>query len=401
MKKIILDTSALMANSTIIDKLIKEYQVILPIVVIEELDNLKTNRDIEKSSKARQAINNIKININRVSFDLSNKIAQELLNSENNFNTNDNIIVSSALFNLAKLCTCDLNLEIKAKALNLETVECPTNDLYKGYKRIYLTDEEIAKFYESMNSNIYNLNINEYLLIYNKDYKHIDTAFWDGKKYSRVNYLTAESRMFGCVKPQDEFQLCALNSLHKNEVTVLYGKAGTGKSYLALSYLMKLLENNDIDKIYLINSYDTLKNAKTLGYEKGTHEEKILTTGSIGNILATKFGDISQVKSLLMTDKLEIIPTANIRGIECKSNSAVYVTEVQNLDIYTLKTIIQRCKTGCKQIYEGDIIEQKDVDINQSGIERMLEVFKNDNRFGCVKLKCNYRNTLSELADKM
>ncbi len=98
---------------------------------------------------------------------------------------------------------------------------------------------------------------------------------------------------------------------------------------------------------------------------------------------------------------LDIIPTANIRGVEFEADSCVIVTEAQNLDVYTLKTIIQRCKEGCKQIYEGDIIEQKDTKIQDVGINRLIEVFKGNENFGCVKLKNNYRSKLSELADRL
>ena len=98
---------------------------------------------------------------------------------------------------------------------------------------------------------------------------------------------------------------------------------------------------------------------------------------------------------------LDVIPTANIRGVEFEDDSCVLVTESQNLDVYTIKTIVQRCKDGCKQIYEGDIIEQKDVNLTESGIMRLIEVFKGHSKFGCVKLKNSYRGELTELADKL
>ena len=98
---------------------------------------------------------------------------------------------------------------------------------------------------------------------------------------------------------------------------------------------------------------------------------------------------------------LDIIPTANIRGIELEADSILLCTESQNLDVYTLKTILQRCKEGCKQIYEGDIIEQKDTNTQDMGIRRLIDVFKGNEKFGCVKLKNNYRSQLSELADLM
>ena len=71
------------------------------------------------------------------------------------------------------------------------------------------------------------------------------------------------------------------------------------------------------------------------------------------------------------------------------------------MDIYTLKTVLQRCEQGCKQVYEGDILEQTDVNISQSGMERMIDVFKDNDYFGCIKLKNSYRSTVTTIADKM
>ena len=198
----------------------------------------------------------------------------------------------------------------------------------------------------------------------------------------------------------DLVQLCAFDSIEKNDITVLYGKSGSGKTIIPLSYIMKGLEHQKFRKIHIVYHYEPLKGAKTLGYEKGDHIEKILKTGSIGNILTSKLGDISIVESLIQEGKLDIIPTANIRGVEFGVEDVMYCTESQNIDIYTLKTIIQRCKSGCKQIYEGDILEQTDIS-GISGLFKMIDVFKGNSKFGCIKLKNRYRDELSDLADKL
>lgn len=403
MEKCVLDTSALMSCCNIIDRLKSEFDIIIPITVIEELDNLKTNKDYEKSSKARNAIRHIRDNSQYIQFDLVRRVAKEFENNNivaNNFNMNDDIIVTSAYHNMAHLCTGDLNLQIKAKSIDVPLVDIPSDILYKGYKRVILADEQLAYLYEHITENVYNLNINEYLLVYNQEQSFIDALKWTVNGYVKVGHKNIKTRMFGNVKAKDEYQLCALDSMCNNDITAVYGRAGSGKTHLALSYLMKLLECGDIRKIYIIFSYNTLKGAPTLGYEKGDHEEKILMTGSIGNILATKFGDINVVKSMMMNDTLEIIPTANIRGVEFR-DAACYGTELQNADIYTVKTIIQRCGSNCKQIYEGDILEQTDVNVSQSGMERMIDVFKGNDCFGCIKLKNNYRSAVTTLADKM
>ena len=274
-------------------------------------------------------------------------------------------------------------------------------DQYKGYVEIVLTDEELADLYSNLTVNHFNLLVNQYLLIKNKDNKIVDTFKWTESGYDTIRQKPFKSNMFGTLKPLDEVQKCAMDSLVNNDITVLYGRAGSGKTTLPLNYIMQGLEKGTFKKCYIIYSYEPLKGAKTLGYEKGDHITKLLYSASLGNILASKFGDIQMVERMIDLGQIEIIPTANIRGVEIGEDSVCFCTETQNLDIYTLKTIIQRCKDGCKQIYEGDIIEQKDTNITTIGISRLIEVFKGHPKFGCIKLKNNYRGELTELADKM
>ena len=285
--------------------------------------------------------------------------------------------------------------------LSVQGVVDKREEFYKGYVEKILSDEEMAYFYGHLQENIYDLLTNEYILIRDETGKIVDTLKWNGEMYMTVRSKPYKSNMFGVLKPLDEIQACAMDSINTNDITVLYGKAGSGKTTLPLNYIMQSLEKGKYTKCYVIYSYEPLKGAKTLGYEKGDHVQKLLYSASIGNILASKFGDILQVERLINQGLIDIIPTANIRGVEFEASSIVISTESQNLDVYTLKTIIQRCKEGCKQIYEGDIIEQKDTVTQETGISRMIEVFKGNKSFGCVKLKNCYRSPLTELADQM
>lgn len=299
--------------------------------------------------------------------------------------------------------TNDICLKNIARSLGLvvESVEKNKIDVYKGFVEKSLSEEEMAYFYEHLNENVYDLLVNEYLILKNDKDEAVDTLKWNGELYEPVKCKSFKSNIFGILKPLDEIQACAMDSINCNDITVLYGKAGSGKTTLPLSYIMQGLEKGKIKKLYVIYSFEPLKGAKTLGFEKGDHVTKLLYSASIGNILASKFGDIAQVEYMIERQQLDIIPTANIRGVEFESDSCVLVTETQNLDVYTLKTILQRCKEGCKQIFEGDIIEQKDVNIQDIGMNRLIDVFKGHKSFGCVKLRNNYRSKLSELADLM
>ena len=385
---------------------------VLSSVTITELEEIKTNRYKDDAIKyaAREAVRFLNDNQDKyqiIIFDdlnifavvygdiskMSNdeKILYCAQHAKNEYT--DLIFVSDDI--LARMIAIT-NFGLEAvKPVSVE------KDQYKGYVEVVLTDEELADLYSNLTVNHFNLLVNQYLLIKNKDNKIVDTFKWTESGYDTIRQKPFKSNMFGTLKPLDEVQKCAMDSLVNNDITVLYGRAGSGKTTLPLNYIMQGLEKGTFKKCYIIYSYEPLKGAKTLGYEKGDHITKLLYSASLGNILASKFGDIQMVERMIDLGQIEIIPTANIRGVEIGEDSVCFCTETQNLDIYTLKTIIQRCKDGCKQIYEGDIIEQKDTNITTIGISRLIEVFKGHPKFGCIKLKNNYRGELTELADKM
>ena len=138
--------------------------------------------------------------------------------------------------------------------LNTEYIK-PKEEDYTGYITVEFSESELAEFYEHTlleNENKYNLLINQYLLISFQD-RITDKYKWTKNGYKKIGYATFESMMFGKVGPYagDIYQQCAIDSLKNNQITVMRGKPGSGKSYLAISYLMEQLEKNKIDKIII------------------------------------------------------------------------------------------------------------------------------------------------------
>lgn len=404
-KKKFYDTNAVLK----LQSKIFENEFVLSSTTLHELEYIKTskNKDEETKYNARKVIHLLDTYSDKYDVVTFTTDVEELMKEFGVFDSPDNEIIACAKYyskeNDIIFITNDICCKVIAKdifELDVESVG-DNIDNYKGFVEKSLSEEEMAYFYEHISQNIYGLLTNEYLIIKNDKNEVVDTLKWDGEMYEAVRCKPFKSNMFGTLKPLDEIQSCAMDSINCNDITVLYGKAGSGKTTLPLNYIMQGLEKGKIKKLYVIYSFEPLKGAKTLGFEKGDHVTKLLYSASIGNILASKFGDLAQVEYMIDRQQLDIIPTANIRGVEFESDSCVLVTEAQNLDVYTLKTILQRCKEGCKQIYEGDIIEQKDTNIQNIGINRLIDVFKGHKSFGCVKLKNNYRSPLSELADLM
>jgi predicted ribonuclease YlaK len=374
---------------------------------LEELENIKTSsrKDEETKYKARKLLHILDENSDKYKVVITTKNIISIIDDFGLENTPDNQICACA-YSIPDILfiTNDISCKTIAKwifGLDISSISTIQEDLYKGYRDITLSENDMAYFYEHLNENVFNLLTNEYVIIRNADNEVVDKLKWDGGMYQTIRNKPFKSNMFGTLKPLDDIQSFAMDSINTNDITVLYGKAGSGKTTLPLNYIMQEIEKGRYKKCYMVYSYEPLKGAKTLGYEKGDHVTKLIYSASIGNILASKFGDLQQVEYMLDRGMLDIIPTANIRGVEFESDSICMVTESQNLDVYTLKTIIQRCKSGCKQIYEGDIIEQKDTNVQNVGINRLIDVFKGHKSFGCVKLKNNYRSELSELADLM
>lgn len=403
MGKKFLDTNAILENNADLTN------VIISSKTIEELESIKSNRNKsdETQYKARQAVKAImrdKPEVVVVTEDDYNMLSKMKLECNN-----DNLIIATAKRanleneNSVVFVTNDYLCGLIAENYFGLTVEkngeVSQDDLYKGYKVVTSTDEELAKIYSKDNyENIFDCLVNEYVIINDSDGKFVDVLKWVGMNYISVYNKNFKSRQLGVCKSLDTIQRMAFDSLVNNDITVLYGRSGSGKTTIPLSYIMQCLESGKYKKCVIIYDFETLKGAKTLGFTPGLLNEKILTQGAIGNILSSKFGDMSEVERLLASGIIEIIPTANIRGYEISQDEICFCTEAQNLDIYTLKTIIQRCKAGSKIIFEGDIIEQHDSN-REIGLFKMIDVFKDYKCFGCVKLKNNYRSEIGELAD--
>ena len=400
------DTNAILKLQ---DKIFEE-DFIISSVTLQELEHIKVsrNKDDQVKYEARKALHLLDDNSDKYDVVVYDNAIENYILGKNMEITPDTKIVGSCAFIKAMkdvvFVTDDIACKMIARKIFNLTVKGVNNepvDIYKGYREISLDEQEMAHFYQNLSENVLGLLTNEYLLLKDCDGNIVDKLKWDGEAYQTIRSKPYKSNMFGTLKPLDDIQSFAMDSINTNDITVLYGKAGSGKTTLPLNYIMQEIEKGRYKKCYIVYSYEPLKGAKTLGFEKGDHITKLIYSASIGNILASKFGDIQQVEYMIDRDMLDIIPTANIRGWECPSDSILLCTESQNLDVYTLKTIIQRCKSGCKQIYEGDVIEQKDTNIQNVGINRLIDVFKGHKSFGCVKLKNNYRSELSELADKM
>ena len=235
----------------------------------------------------------------------------------------------------------------------------------------------------------------------------VDKYKWNAETgYEEISFRTVESQMFGKITPikGDVYQQCALDSLCNNQVTVMRGPAGSGKSYLALGYLMSQLDRGKIDRIIIFCNNVAVRGAAKLGFYPGSKDDKLLDS-QIGNFLASKLGSIIEVERMIDEGTLMLLPTADLRGFDSSGMKAgIYVTEAQNTSIDMMKLMLQRIGEDSIAILEGDTDAQVDMSEyagTNNGLKRMSQVFRGQSFYGEVTLKNIYRSRIAAIADQM
>jgi len=418
--KVFCDTNVLMSHSSQLFNKYKEHPNVKFIIcgyVLNELDNHKMSFDESKKYKARQASRDIEANQDKIeyvvrenNFEYTLPLSFDKLSMDNKIiGVLNNLYFSNEEFgkeNGIEIYGLSNDLLFRQKC-RLLGIRCDKFDgdvngndgKYNGYKEVIISeDEELANHYQ-YSINKYDLLNNEFLIIRDINGNVVDKQrYVEGKGFLQLKPKAFKSIYFPDFKPRDEYQMLAMDSLINDDLTLLFGKAGSAKTMISLSWIMQNIHIGKIGKCIIIFNPAKLRNNEQLGFYSGSRTEKLLQN-SIGGILSSKFGDMTLVETLINNGKLMIVPTSDIRGIEISENDCLYVTEAQNTDSYTMRTIIQRAKEGCKIIIEGDMLEQQDIRYcRENGMQRVIDVFKGTKYFSCVKLKNIYRSPLADIA---
>lgn len=384
-------------------------------ITLEELENIKTaaNKDFEIKYRANQLVKLLDKNEDKYichifTTDLLDIITANALNANNDAKILATAIEAQKQYPDLIFITNDMCLKRIARLFFLQ-VESVTEkeDTYYGYIEKSLNEEEMAWFYSHLNENIYELKINEYLIIKDANSGEVvDSRCWTGEEYRTLRYFNCESKWFGKVKPKagDTPQAMVLDSFTNNRITLVKGPAGSGKTFLSLGFLMHMLEKGKIDKIVIFCNTVATKHSAKLGYYPGDKDEKLLDS-QIGNLLISKFGSRIEVERLMVDEKLILLPFSDIRGYDTSGmNAGVYISEAQNLDIDLMKLALQRVGEDCIVIIDGDEKTQVD-DINfaghRNGMRRVSQVYRGEDLYGEVTLTKIHRSRIGQIAEKM
>ena len=408
------DTSSLLLLD---DELLKDPFIISSITLIE-LEAIKTSshRDEDIKAAARKLThllqnNSIKYTIIIFKSSMLAPIAEKGLEINNDIKILATAIYYESTFAPDDMMfyTNDLNLKAIAGLFfgedTIAEVRAEPN-AYSGYLEMVFHDEGLTRLYSNLDKNLYNLNVNQYLIVKDTTNKVVDKLCWTGTELRKVKYYNFNSRIFGEVKPksQDPYQALAMDSLANNRLTLLKGPAGSGKTYLALGYLLHCLEKHKIDKIVIFCNTVATKGSAKLGFYPGTRDEKLLDS-QIGNLLASKLGDKMAVERMIAEGTLILLPMSDVRGYDTSGmNAGVYISEAQNMDINLMKLALQRIGEDSFCILDGDPLTQVDdasfAGVN-NGMRRVSKVFRNTEIYGEVELKTIHRSRIANIAEKL
>ena len=437
-KKIfIIDTNVLLHDYKCIYNF-QENDIIIPITVLEELDKFKKGndlinfhareftRELDKISGDQLFNGGLPLGkgMGKLSIETGKAFSEKLAASFPE-NTADHRILAIAEYVVAKfknrpvaLITKDINLRMKAKSLGIVAQDYQNDmvkniaDIYKGVDVIEKVKPEIiTKLYqpfEGVPIAEFGINFepvaNSYYIIKNANASalvHFDPF---NKVFNRVEKIKA----YG-IEPRNAEQAFSFDALLRPEIQLvaLTGKAGTGKTLLALA--AALHQRKLYTQIFLARPIMPLSN-RDLGFLPGNVDEKIgpYMQPLFDNlsVIRQKFSpqskDYLKIDEMLKTDKLVITPLAYIRG---RSLSRVFfiVDEAQNLTPHEVKTIITRAGEGTKLVFTGDIqqIDSPYLDTKSNGLSYLADKMRGQDIFAHVNLIKGERSYLADLASNL
>lgn len=452
-KNYILDTNVIIHDPNCFYNF-EDNNVILPIVAIEELDNIK-NREGMVGYHARMAAR--ELNSLRSQGNLEKGIITEsggTIRIELNhmdmtcipqgidIHKNDTRILAMAK-NIQKenlniptiLVTKDVYMAIKADSFgipaqdyNNDKIKC--DELYTGYRDIYTSSEKINLIYKGgLSPDALNLEKplypHEFLNITSTDDdNHKVLARFDGNSIVPLKY--SKQTAWG-LSPINREQKMAFELLMDKDIpfVTITGGAGSGKTILATAVaLEKVIEQGEYGKIVFVRP--TVAAGNDIGFLPGTEDEKLRPwMGSfydaISNLMSAKStGKEEHNKPLRLADKPDFsveqfIETFKTKGIiETKtftymrgrtlSNAMVIVDEAQELTPHLAKLMLTRAGFGSKFVFIGDPsdnqIDNVLVDAKSNGLVYTVDKMKQFNITGHIALKQVERSPLASIAEK-
>jgi len=434
MKNFILDTNVLLHDPQSLFKF-QENNIIIPITVIEEVDRFK--KDMNETGRNARQISRILDSMREkgslaegivlpgggtLRVEMFSEKFYQFLPVDLRSDSGDNRILGVAL-NIRDrhpeiqliFVTKDTNLRIKADVIGLsaedyESDKIDIQDLYSGTRSIDMTAEEVDRFYgQGWLDAPEGISPNEFITIADAaNPSHTAICRFDAASARIVPVRKVPKEGIWSLYARNREQSFAMDVLMDDSIKLvtLVGKAGTGKTLLAIAAgLQKVAEENVYNR--LLVSRPVFPLGKDLGFLPGDIEEKLTPWMQpiFDNVELLISGHEAEkrhskgYKELMAMGLLDIEPLTYIRGRSIPKQYMI-VDEAQNLTPHEIKTIITRVGEGTKIILTGDPyqIDNPYVDSSSNGLTYLVEKFRGEKIAAHVTLTKGERSELAELA---
>ena len=417
----VLDTSVLLSDPQAMFRF-AEHQVVLPVVVISELE--KKRHDPEIGYFARQALRNLdelRAEHERLDFPIAagdggslrvelNHSNQSVLPSGLQLGDNDSRILAVAL-NLAQdglsvtVVSKDLPMRVKAASIGLAAEEyraelAPENG-WTGMAEITLGAKDLDELYDNerlSSSSVKDLPLNTSLVI------HSDRGSALGRVVGKntIGVVKGDRDLFGLVGRSAEQRL-AIDLLLDPTVGIvsLGGRAGTGKSALALcAGLEAVLERQVHRKIMVFRPLYAV-GGQDLGYLPGDASEKMnpwaeATFDTLSSVVSSNV-----VEEVMARGLLEVLPLTHIRG-RSLHDAFVIVDEAQSLERNVLLTMLSRIGQNSRAILTHDVAQRDNLRVGRhDGVASVIEALKGQSLFGHITLMRSERSAIAALVTEL
>lgn len=435
-KLFVLDTNVVLHDFNSVHAF-QDNDIAIPITVLEEVDRFKTghsqiNFNARKFTRILDGLSGDKLLSGGASLGkgkgkmriITTHLHEPEVKSNFSEDNADHRILSVALFLTKKekksqviLVSKDVNLRLKAKSFGITSQDYfadKVGDLTKLYTgRRYLSNfdcDDISRVYHEEDGippeelEIKKCQPNEYYIL--KNCKKSILAYYNHEedRIKRVEKHTAYR-----ITPRNAEQAFALHALMNPDIRLvsLSGKAGTGKTLLALASALECKKN--YQQILLARPIVPLSN-KDLGFLPGDVNAKIDpymqplydNLSVIKNQYSKKEVNYKRIGEMLKQDELVISPLAYIRG-RSLSNIFFIVDEAQNLTPHEIKTIITRAGEGTKFVFTGDPyqIDTPYLDAHSNGLTYLIDRMKGQDIYAHITLEKGERSALADLASDL
>lgn len=384
--KIVADTNIYLHNINILDN----YDNIVYLShVNRELENHKSKKG-ELGFLARSATRYVEDNRHRFIFDtIDYKVESDDLDPS----YEDNRILFACIKNDYALMTRDIALKHKAKCYGVTVIEPEVSEEdgnYKGYRFVDLTDQELARFYENKDENIFNLHINEYVILRDENQNTLDKYRWDGSTHAS---LVLPPKKY--IRAKNDLQECVLDLLMNKDIPIKFiaGSTGSGKTYLSTKMaLYHVKEKGNHAKIMMVRN--PMGSGEEIGFLKGDMNTK--TEGFFNSI--TQHLDQGELEAQAMEQRGEL--TRNIpfymKGLSIP-DTYIIVDEAEDMDSKLIKMLGTRPAGNTVITFSGDWNQSEDKYVNNNGLKSAINHFKGEPLAGTVVLDIDVRSDASRV----